>query len=128
MKNMKKFLVLTMCIGMIGSMTACGNDNGTTDGADQDRTTQESASEKEKAAEKEKATEKNGTGNDAVDGTDRNGDGVIDNAVRDVTDGIDDVTDDVTDVINDVTDDLTGNGAKTDRDTDPARSAEHAER
>ena len=38
---MKKFLVLTMCIGMIGSMTACGNDNGTTDGADQDRTTQE---------------------------------------------------------------------------------------
>ena len=27
MKNMKKFLVLTMCIGMIGSMTACGNDN-----------------------------------------------------------------------------------------------------
>lgn len=60
MKNMKKFLVLTMCIGMIGSMTACGNDNGTTDGADQDRTTQESASEKEKAAEKEKATEKTG--------------------------------------------------------------------
>lgn len=49
-----------MCIGMIGSMTACGNDNGTTDGADQDRTTQESASEKEKAAEKEKATEKTG--------------------------------------------------------------------
>ena len=122
MKNMKKFLVLTMCIGMIGSMTACGNDNGTTDGADQDRTTQESASEKEKAAEK------NGTGTDAVEGTDRNGDGVIDNAVRDVTDGIDDVTDDVTDGINDVTDDLTGNGTKTDRNTDPARSAEHTER
>ena len=124
MKNMKKFLVLTMCIGMIGSMTACGNDNGTTDGADQDRTTQESASEKEKAAEKEKATEKNGTGNDAVDGTDR----VIDNAVRDVTDGIDDVTDDVTDGINDVTDDLTGNGTEADNNTDPARSTDHAER
>ena len=60
MKNMKKFLVLTMCIGMIGSMTACGNDNGTTDGADQDRTTQESASEKEKPQRKKKQRKKTG--------------------------------------------------------------------
>ncbi len=96
MKNMKKLLLLLMCISVIGSATACGNDNKTTDGADQDRTTQEA--------------------------TDHNGDGVIDNAVRDVTDGIDDVTDDVTDGINDVTDDLTGNGTDVNRNTDTARS------
>lgn len=102
MKNMKKLLLLVMCIGVIGSATACGNDKKTTDGADQDRTTQEA--------------------------TDNNGDGVIDNAVRDVTDGIDDVTDDVTDGINNMTDDLTGNQkdtagngeSLTDRNTDAA--------
>lgn len=83
MKNMKKLLVLAMCIGVLGSMTGCGNDNNAADGADK------------------------GTTNTTIDGDKNTGDGVIDNAVEDVTDGINDVTDDLTG--NNTTDNTTNN-------------------
>lgn len=100
MKNIKKLLVLVMCVGVLGSMTGCGNNNNADDAADQgtNNTTMEDKNQTNTTTEKkEEVKDKNKAGNttetDRVD--DRDG-GVIDNAVHDVTDGIDNMTDDLT--------------------------------
>lgn len=104
MKRFKKLILLMMCVGMIGSMTACGNRNNAENGADQGTP----GTADDAGTNNNNGTTNNGNSNTngATDGTtnrdnnntmnDNNGDGVIDNAVHDVTDGIDDVADDVT--------------------------------
>lgn len=83
MKNMKKWVVLLVCVLALGSMTGCGNRDNSVDGADNGTTNTMDSTDKTNTT-------------DNVDTTDK-GDGVMDEAVRDVTDGINDVTDDLTD-------------------------------
>lgn len=106
MKNIKKGLILAMCIGILGSMTGCGNNDKAADGADRGttNTTMDGGNLTNDTNEKKDAAK---DGNQAGDKTDNNGDGVIDNAVHDVTDGIDQITDD-----------LTGNEHRTEKGTD----------
>lgn len=77
MKNMKKWIVLLVCVLALGSMTGCGNRDNSVDGADNGTTNTMDSTDKANTTDK--------------------GDGVMDEAVRDVTDGINDVTDDLTD-------------------------------
>lgn len=77
MKNMKKWVVLLVCVLALGSMTGCGNRDNSVDGADNGTTNTMDSTDKANTTDK--------------------GDGVMDEAVRDVTDGINDVTDDLTD-------------------------------
>ena len=119
MKRYKKLLLLVVCTGVIGSMTACGR-NRDTDGADQtdtesidrddnmnDATGGNNSTNKNDSTngtDKNNRNDKNNTtnGTDRNNGTtnnngttDRNeGDGVIGDAIDDVRDGIDDVADD----------------------------------
>jgi len=83
MKNMKKWVVLLVCVLALGSMTGCGNRDNSVDGADNGTTNTMDSTDKTNTT-------------DNADTTDK-GDGVMDEAVRDVTDGINDVTDDLTD-------------------------------
>lgn len=77
MKNMKKWVVLLVCVLALGSMSGCGNRDNSVDGADNGTTNTMDSTDKANTTDK--------------------GDGVMDEAVRDVTDGINDVTDDLTD-------------------------------
>lgn len=83
MKNMKKWVVLLVCVLALGSMTGCGNRDNSVDGADNGTTNTMDSTDKTNTT-------------DNADTPDK-GDGVMDEAVRDVTDGINDVTDDLTD-------------------------------
>ena len=105
MKRYKKLLLLMVCTGVIGSMTACGRNNDT-NGADQTDTENVDRNDNmNDATGGNSSTNKNNTtnGTDGNNGTtnnngttDRNeGDGVIGDAIDDVRDGIDDVADDV---------------------------------
>lgn len=97
MKKWKKLLVLVFCVGMIGSMTACGS-NGTTDKVNdatsgQDKTDNTDTTNKDTT---NNTTNKDTTtNNETVDnnGTDKNGDGVIDDAVDHVENGVNDIVD-----------------------------------
>ena len=117
MKRYKKLLLLMVCTGVIGSMTACGRNNDT-NGADQTDTENvdrnDNMNDATGGTNKNNGSDKNNTTNgtnknnttNGTDGnngttnnngtTDRNeGDGVIGDAIDDVRDGIDDVADDV---------------------------------
>lgn len=124
MKKYKKLLLLMVCTGVIGSMTACGRNNNT-DGADQtdtigsDRNMNDATggNNTSNSTNKNNGTNKNNTTNNnngtdkdnTTNGTDRNngtgtnngttdrnsGDGVIGDAIDDVREGVDDMADDV---------------------------------
>ncbi|MCI8711022.1 MAG: hypothetical protein HFH23_01845 [Ruminococcus sp.] len=121
MKNLKKMILLVLCVGMIGSMTACGNKNDKTNGADQGTSNNGNVNGATAGTDKNNDG-KNGavTGGDTKDRKDDNGllddavDGAtngIDDMVDGVTDGVDDVMDGVTDGVDDVTDGVTRDGA-----------------
>ena len=108
MKNLKKMILLVLCVGMIGSMTACGNKNDKTNGADQGTSNNGNVNGATAGTDKTKdRKDDNGLLDDAVDGA-TNG---IDDMVDGVTDGVDDVMDGVTDGVDDVTDGVTRDGA-----------------
>ena len=113
MKNIKKVLVLAMCIGVLGSMTGCGNSDKAADGADRGitNTTMDGENHTNDADGKKDAAKDDYRAGDKTEynQTDKNGAGMIDNAVHDVTDGIDQITDD-----------LTGNEHRTEDGTDNA--------
>lgn len=92
MKQLRKTAVWVLCVCVIFGMTACGTkkENENTD----NKTTTES-------------TDNNKNMNDATDGTDTDGDGVLDDVGDDIRDGVDDIGDDIKDGADDLKDDVT---------------------
>lgn len=78
MKKIKKIFLLMLCVGVLGSMTACGTNKGTTNGTT-DTTDNNKVNDK----------------NDTAVGDDDN-DGVVDDAVDKATDKVDKAADDLT--------------------------------
>lgn len=102
MKQLKKTLLVLLCVGVLFGMTACGTD-GTTD----DPTVQDSA-------------EENREGKNTADDS-----GVLEDIGRGVDDGVRDVVDGVEDGVKDMTDgDSTdsANHADTSKGTDKANN------
>lgn len=72
MKKYKKLLLLMVCTGVIGSMTACGR-NKDTDGADQTDTENVGNTNRDENMNDATGGNKNNTNrNDTINGTDKN--------------------------------------------------------
>ena len=91
MKQLKKMLLMMMCVCVMGTFVACGNNDALDNGANQT----------------ENANGTDTTMNDATDGTDDangNGNGVVGEIGEDVVDGVEDVGEGVVDGVEDVGD------------------------
>ena len=91
MKQLKKMLLMMMCVCIMGLCVACGNNDAMDNGANQT----------------ENANGTDTTMNDATDGTDDangNGNSVVGEIGEDVVDGVEDVGEGVVDGVEDVGD------------------------
>lgn len=105
MKQLKKMIVLLICVLAMGSVMACGSNKDTTDGTTENGTTNNNGT----ADDVNKDTDRNV--NDATNGT--GDEGVLDDAADDVRNGVDDAANHVDDAVDDATRDDAARGNTT---------------
>lgn len=106
MKQLKKYVVGTVCVLALTGLTGCGSNNGTTERATERTTTAtertttdtEAATERRTEAMTETGTNGNNTTENTMDGR-NNGTtetGVLDELGNDIRNGVEDIGDDLT--------------------------------
>ncbi len=109
MKQLKRLFVFALLLSVVGTFTACGNNNttGTNDTKVEETEDAKVSPSPERNSDETEATD---NGNDSGIGNDNQGDGAVGDVVEDVGDGVEQGVDGVIDGVENATDDMTDGG------------------